>query len=89
MLPIGENAPLELGNTPTQEAACRHSCRMVDPCASAAPRSTSEARCSTSTPRIWRPHEFVQPRPFADREAAARKLLELANAFQPIQDGRI
>jgi hypothetical protein len=33
--------------------------------------------------------KFVEPRPFADPEAAARKLLELANAFEPIQDGRI
>jgi hypothetical protein len=33
--------------------------------------------------------KFVAPRPFADPEVAARKLLELANAFEPIQDGRI
>jgi hypothetical protein len=33
--------------------------------------------------------KFVEPRPFADPEAAARKLLDLANAFEPIQDGRI
>ena len=33
--------------------------------------------------------KFVTDRPFADPEAAARKLLELANAFEPIQDGRI
>ena len=33
--------------------------------------------------------KFVEPRPFADREAAARKLVELANAFEPVQDGRI
>jgi hypothetical protein len=26
--------------------------------------------------------KFVEPRPFADPEAAARKLLELANAFE-------
>src|SRR5215813_10131487 len=32
---------------------------------------------------------FVEPRPYANPEAAARKLLELANAFVPIQDGRI
>jgi len=31
--------------------------------------------------------KFVAPRPFAD--AAARKLVELANAFEPVQDGRI
>jgi len=33
--------------------------------------------------------KFVNVRPFADPEAAARKLIELANAFEPIQDGRI
>jgi hypothetical protein len=33
--------------------------------------------------------KFVEPRPFADPQVAARKLLELANAFEPIQDGRI
>ena len=34
-------------------------------------------------------NKFVQPRPFADPEAAARKIIELAHAFQPTQDGRI
>jgi hypothetical protein len=33
--------------------------------------------------------KFVAARPFADPEAAARKLVELANAFEPVQDGRI
>jgi hypothetical protein len=33
--------------------------------------------------------KFIQPRPFADPEAAARKLLEIANAVEPVQDGRI
>jgi hypothetical protein len=33
--------------------------------------------------------KFVAPRPFADPDVAARKLIELANAFEPIQDGRI
>jgi hypothetical protein len=33
--------------------------------------------------------KFVEPRPFADPEVACRKLLELANAFTPVQDGRI
>lgn len=33
--------------------------------------------------------KFVEKRPFADPDAAARKLLELANAFEPVQDGRI
>jgi hypothetical protein len=32
--------------------------------------------------------KFVAPRPFANPEAAASKLLELANACEP-QDGRI
>jgi hypothetical protein len=31
----------------------------------------------------------VEKKLFADPEAATRKLLELANAFEPIQDGRI
>lgn len=33
--------------------------------------------------------KFVDPRPFADPDAAARKLVELANAFEPLQEGRI
>jgi len=33
--------------------------------------------------------KFAEPHPYADPEAAARKLLELANAFEPVQDGRI
>jgi hypothetical protein len=33
--------------------------------------------------------KFVSDRPFADPETAARKLLELANAVEPVQDGRI
>jgi hypothetical protein len=33
--------------------------------------------------------KFVQPRPYADPEVAARKIVELAHAFEPIQDGRI
>jgi hypothetical protein len=33
--------------------------------------------------------KFVQPRSLAAPEAAAHKLLELANAFEPVQDGRI
>jgi hypothetical protein len=34
-------------------------------------------------------NKFVEPRPFADPEAAARKLMEIANAVEPVQDGRI
>ena len=33
--------------------------------------------------------KFVSDRPFADPDAAARKLMKLANAFEPVQDGRI
>ncbi len=34
-------------------------------------------------------NKFVQPRPYANPEAAARKQLEIAHAFQPVQEGRI
>ena len=33
--------------------------------------------------------KFVAPRPFADPEAAAQKLMEIANAVEAVQDGRI
>ena len=33
--------------------------------------------------------KLVEQRPFADPDVAARKLLELAHAVEPIQDGRI
>lgn len=33
--------------------------------------------------------KYVDPRPYADPEAAMKKLLEFANAFEPVQDGRI
>jgi hypothetical protein len=33
--------------------------------------------------------KFLEKSPLADPEVAARKLVELANAFEPIQDGRI
>jgi hypothetical protein len=33
--------------------------------------------------------KFVERRPFADPEAAARKLMEIANSIEPVQDGRI
>ena len=33
--------------------------------------------------------KFVEPNRFADPDAAARKLLEIANAIEPGQDGRI
>jgi hypothetical protein len=33
--------------------------------------------------------KFIEPHPYADPNVAARKLLELANTFEPVQDGRI
>ena len=33
--------------------------------------------------------KFAANRPYADPEQAARKLLEIANAVEPVQDGRI
>jgi hypothetical protein len=33
--------------------------------------------------------KYVEGRPYADPEAAMQKLLEYADAFEPIQDGRI
>jgi hypothetical protein len=33
--------------------------------------------------------KFVEPSPFTDPDAAARKLMEIANATEPAQDGRI
>ena len=33
--------------------------------------------------------KLVDSRPFLDPEATARKLLEIANSVEPVQDGRI
>jgi len=33
--------------------------------------------------------KFLDTRPFANPEAAARKLMEIANSIEPVQDGRI
>jgi hypothetical protein len=33
--------------------------------------------------------KFATDRPYADPEKAARKLIEMANAVEPVQDGRI
>jgi hypothetical protein len=33
--------------------------------------------------------KYATPRPWAEPEAAARKLLEIANATEAVQDGRI
>ena len=32
---------------------------------------------------------LIEPRPYADPDVAARKIVELANAIETIQDGRI
>ena len=33
--------------------------------------------------------KFISDRPFADPDAAARKLVEIANATEAVQDGRL
>jgi hypothetical protein len=33
--------------------------------------------------------KFIEGRPYADAEAAARKLIEIACSIEPVQDGRI
>jgi hypothetical protein len=33
--------------------------------------------------------KFATPRPYADPDAAARKLIEIANSVEAVQDGRI
>ena len=33
--------------------------------------------------------KFAEPRPYADPEKAAPRLLQHAHAFEPVQDGRI
>jgi hypothetical protein len=33
--------------------------------------------------------KFVEPRPFADPDVAARRLVEIASTIEPMQDGRI
>ena len=33
--------------------------------------------------------KFIESRPYADPEAAARKLMVIANSIEPVQDGRI
>jgi hypothetical protein len=35
------------------------------------------------------PLKFTAGRPYADPEAAARKLIEIANSVEAVQDGRI
>jgi hypothetical protein len=38
---------------------------------------------------VRRPMKFATSRPYADPEAAARKLIEIANSVEAVQDGRI
>jgi hypothetical protein len=33
--------------------------------------------------------KYASDRPFTDPDAAARKLMEIANAIEPVQDGRL
>ena len=33
--------------------------------------------------------KFTEPRPYAEPEKAARRVMELAHAVEPVQDGRI
>ena len=33
--------------------------------------------------------KFAEPRPFADPEKAARRIIEIASSVEPVQDGRI
>jgi hypothetical protein len=51
------------------------------------------ARCdrrSDRDPWLHRPPmKFAQTRPYADPEATARKLIEIANSVEAVQDGRI
>ena len=34
-------------------------------------------------------NKYVQPRPYADPDAAARKIVELANGLEPYMDSRV
>ena len=33
--------------------------------------------------------KFIEPRPYADPDVAARKLVEIANSVEPVHDARI
>ena len=33
--------------------------------------------------------KYVEPRPYADPERAARRIVEIASTIEPVQDGRI
>jgi hypothetical protein len=49
----------------------------------------SESCYAARRKRTKQPRKFVSNRPFSDPEAAARKILEIANSVEPVQDGRI
>jgi hypothetical protein len=34
-------------------------------------------------------NKYVRPRPYADPDVAARKILEIANSLEPYMDGRL
>jgi len=59
------------------------------------PRATAKrerdysARRSCALKETGLPVKFIEPRPLADPDTAARKLMEIASAFEPVQDGRI
>jgi hypothetical protein len=57
------------------------------------PRATAKRQRDYSALRscalIGALKETVEPRPLTDPDTAARKLMEIANAFEPVQDGRI
>jgi hypothetical protein len=47
-------------------------------------------KCATSAKlRLGSCLKYIERRPLADPEAAARKLMEIANTIEPVQDGRI
>jgi hypothetical protein len=46
--------------------------------------------CFDSASGLFRPvPKFAEPRPYANPDAAARKLIEIANSVEAVQDGRI
>ena len=48
-----------------------------------------ESRSTSRSPSQREPMKFVESNAFTDPDAAGRKLLEIANAIEPAQDGRI
>src|SRR5262245_31748089 len=61
----------------TRPRLCSGHCRMT----------RSGSCCGAKTRRIRQQHET--DRPYADPEITARKIVELANEFEPTQEGRI